>query len=179
MDSLTGDLDDCWRTALDRRAHADPTLARRVLLRLPTTRSLVKVGPTASADDLISLAERSTRLLVPGRLTLIARMGSAGRGAAAPPAARDARGAHHFVWTCDRGHENVFKTADGFKNPPLRRRDGEIEGFFASGWGERIWPGGVHLEYTGADVTEWASASAMKVLRVAAFARYELCCARA
>ena len=30
----------------------------------------------------------------------------------------------------------------------------EIEGFFAACRAEGAWPGGVHLEYTGEDVTE-------------------------
>ena len=30
----------------------------------------------------------------------------------------------------------------------------EIEGFFAACRAEGVWPGGVHLEYTGEDVTE-------------------------
>ncbi len=30
----------------------------------------------------------------------------------------------------------------------------EIEGFFAACRAERVWPGGVHLEFTGEDVTE-------------------------
>ena len=30
----------------------------------------------------------------------------------------------------------------------------EIEGFFVACRAERVWPGGVHLEYTGEDVTE-------------------------
>ena len=30
----------------------------------------------------------------------------------------------------------------------------ELEGFFVACRIERVWPGGVHLEYTGEDVTE-------------------------
>ena len=30
----------------------------------------------------------------------------------------------------------------------------EIEGFFAACRAEGVWPGGVHLEFTGEDVTE-------------------------
>ena len=30
----------------------------------------------------------------------------------------------------------------------------EIEGFFAACWHAGVWPGGVHLEFTGEDVTE-------------------------
>jgi 3-deoxy-7-phosphoheptulonate synthase len=30
----------------------------------------------------------------------------------------------------------------------------EIEGFFAACTAEGVWPGGVHLEFTGEDVTE-------------------------
>ena len=42
----------------------------------------------------------------------------------------------------------------GREDAALRRDHGEIEGFFAACRAERVWPGGVHLEFTGEDVTE-------------------------
>jgi 3-deoxy-7-phosphoheptulonate synthase len=58
------------------------------------------------------------------------------------------------VWACDPMHANAFRTAAGVKTRSFDAIMGELEGFFAACWGEGAWPGGVHLEYTGEDVTE-------------------------
>jgi 3-deoxy-7-phosphoheptulonate synthase len=52
---------------------------------------------------------------------------------------------------------------------------GEIDGFFAACWQERIWPGGVHLEFTGDDVTECLGGGE-EVLEDQLAARYETLC---
>jgi 3-deoxy-7-phosphoheptulonate synthase len=51
-------------------------------------------------------------------------------------------------------HANVFTSAGGRKTRHFDSVLGEIEGFFAAHRRERTWPGGVHLEFTGEDVTE-------------------------
>jgi 3-deoxy-7-phosphoheptulonate synthase len=72
-----------------------------------------------------------------------------------PPLVRAVRDAGHpVVWACDPMHGNLIRTAGGVKT---RRFDDvltEIEGFFAACRAEGAWPGGVHLEFTGEDVTE-------------------------
>jgi 3-deoxy-7-phosphoheptulonate synthase len=50
-------------------------------------------------------------------------------------------------------HANGF-VAGGHKTRHFDAIMGELEGFFTACRGERMWPGGVHLEYTGEDVTE-------------------------
>jgi 3-deoxy-7-phosphoheptulonate synthase len=51
-------------------------------------------------------------------------------------------------------HANLRRTSSGRKTRHLEDVLGEIEGFFAACRRERVWPGGVHLEFTGEDVTE-------------------------
>jgi 3-deoxy-7-phosphoheptulonate synthase len=51
-------------------------------------------------------------------------------------------------------HANVIRTADGLKTRRFEDVMSEIEGFFAACWDVGVWPGGVHLEFTGEDVTE-------------------------
>jgi 3-deoxy-7-phosphoheptulonate synthase len=51
-------------------------------------------------------------------------------------------------------HANGFVTSTGLKTRHFDAIMREIEGFFAACRAERVWPGGVHLEYTGDDVTE-------------------------
>jgi 3-deoxy-7-phosphoheptulonate synthase len=51
-------------------------------------------------------------------------------------------------------HANIFTVTDGRKTRHFDAIMAELEGFFGACRAERVWPGGVHLEYTGEDVTE-------------------------
>jgi 3-deoxy-7-phosphoheptulonate synthase len=115
----------------------------------------VKLGPTASASDVVSLCERVNPDRVPGRLTFISRMGADRVRELLPPlliAVRDAE--HPVVWACDPMHANVFRTASGFKTRRFDDIVAELNGFIEACQGEGAWPGGVHLEFTGEHVTE-------------------------
>jgi 3-deoxy-7-phosphoheptulonate synthase len=155
-DSLTGDWYDCsahmlWVGERTRRADgAHVEFFSGVLNPLG-----VKVGPTATPDELVELCDRLNPGRVPGRLTLIARMGAGRVGELLPPLLRAVREAEHpAVWACDPMHANVFKTASGVKTRRFDQIIAEIEGFFAACREAGAWPGGVHLEFTGEDVTE-------------------------
>jgi 3-deoxy-7-phosphoheptulonate synthase len=58
------------------------------------------------------------------------------------------------VWACDPMHANVFRTAGGYKTRRFEDIMSEIGDFFAVCHECGVWPGGVHLEFTGEDVTE-------------------------
>ncbi len=114
-----------------------------------------KIGPDASPEDVLLLCERLNPERIPGRLTLISRMGADRILELLPPHLRAVREAGHpVVWVCDPMHANVFTTDSGLKTRHLDAIMGEIEGFFAAHRQEGTWPGGVHLEFTGEDVTE-------------------------
>ncbi len=115
----------------------------------------VKIGPDIATDELLALCERLDPERVPGRLTLITRMGAARIGEALPPlleAVRDA--GHPVVWACDPMHGNTFTTDDGHKTRRFDDIEAEIGGFFAAHRAVGTWPGGVHVELTGDAVTE-------------------------
>ena len=79
------------------------------------------------------------------------------------------------LWACDPMHANTFVTPSGHKT---RRFDDvlrEIEGFFAAHREVGSWPGGVHLEITGEDVTECLGGSE-EVLEEQLDHRYETLC---
>ena len=141
--------------ALDRRAHAAAgRRARRVLLGRPQPDRL-KLGPTATPEEVVELAERLNPEREPGRLTLISRMGAGRVRELLPPLLRAVREAEQpVVWACDPMHANVFKTESGIKTRRFEVIVDEIEGFFAACREEGVWPGGVHLEFTGDAVTE-------------------------
>jgi 3-deoxy-7-phosphoheptulonate synthase len=115
----------------------------------------LKLGPSVSAAELLELCDRLDPDRLPGRLTLIARLGADSVRELLPPLLREVRASGHpVVWTCDPMHANGLTTADGRKTRHFDTIMTEIEGFFAACRAERVWPGGVHLEYTGDDVTE-------------------------
>jgi 3-deoxy-7-phosphoheptulonate synthase len=114
-----------------------------------------KVGPNATPDDVIALCERLNPGRIPGRLTLITRFGANAIEGGLPPLLRAVRDENHPVlWVCDPMHGNTF-TADGGRK--TRRFDdifAELKGFFGAHRATGTWPGGVHVELTGEDVTE-------------------------
>jgi 3-deoxy-7-phosphoheptulonate synthase len=114
-----------------------------------------KLGPEATPDQVVELCERLDPRRVPGRLTLIARMGAGRVQELLPPLLRAvASSGHQVVWACDPMHGNGFLTSGGRKTRHFDAIMLEIEGFFAACRGEGAWPGGIHLEYTGDNVTE-------------------------
>ena len=95
---------------------------------------------------------------------------------ALPPLLRAVREAEHpVVWACDPMHANIFRTASGIKTRSFDAIMAEVEGFFEVCRAEDVWPGGVHLEFTGEDVTECLGGSA-EVLEEELTARYESLC---
>jgi 3-deoxy-7-phosphoheptulonate synthase len=154
-DSITGDWYDCSAHVLwigDRTRQLDGAHVEFFAgVHNPIG---VKVGPSATPEEVVELCGRLNPDRVPGRLTLIARLGAEGVSDLLPPLLRAVRDAKHpVVWVCDPMHANGF-VAGGHKTRHFDAIMGELEGFFTACRAERVWPGGVHLEYTGEDVTE-------------------------
>ena len=83
------------------------------------------------------------------------RVGAAGLVDELPPIIRAVRDAGQpVVWTTDPMHANVFRTATGVKTRSFEAIMAEIVAFFSVCRAEGVWPGGVHIEFTGEDVTE-------------------------
>ncbi len=115
----------------------------------------VKLGPTTSPEEVIELCEALNPDRVPGRLTLITRLGVRQVRALLPPIVRAVSDAGHpVVWECDPMHGNTFVSDNGHKTRRFDDVLGEIKGFFAVHREEGSWPGGVHVELTGDAVTE-------------------------
>ncbi len=117
----------------------------------------VKLGPTTSPETAVALAERLDPDRIPGRLTMISRMG-AGKVRSALPAivsaVEAARGPGSVVWCCDPMHGNTTETANGYKTRHFDDVMDEVRGFFEVHAQLGTHPGGVHVELTGDDVTE-------------------------
>jgi 3-deoxy-7-phosphoheptulonate synthase len=92
---------------------------------------------------------------IPGRLTLISRMGHDKIEQHLPPLVRAVRReGRTVVWTCDPMHGNTVKSVSGYKTRPFDRILAEVRSFFAIHKAEGTHAGGVHVEMTGQDVTE-------------------------
>ncbi|MEZ5208819.1 MAG: 3-deoxy-7-phosphoheptulonate synthase class II [Acidimicrobiales bacterium] len=114
-----------------------------------------KIGPSATADEVVALCARLDPGKTPGRLTLISRMGKDKVASALPPLLRAVRDAGHpVVWACDPMHGNTFTAPNGLKTRDFDDVLAEVAGFFRANAEVGTWPGGVHVELTGDDVTE-------------------------
>ena len=115
----------------------------------------LKCGPSLDPDELVRLIETLNPDNVPGRLTLIARMGADKVRAGLPPLLKavKASGAK-VVWCCDPMHGNTIKASSGYKTRRVKDVMAEVQGFFDAHDEIGTYPGGVHFEMTGQNVTE-------------------------
>jgi 3-deoxy-7-phosphoheptulonate synthase len=115
----------------------------------------VKVGPTASPDDIVQMCEVLNPERTPGRLTLITRMGSDKVRDLLPSIVQKVDGSGvPVVWVCDPMHGNTREAATGHKTRLFDDVVDELEGFFEVHRALGTVPGGLHIELTGDDVTE-------------------------
>jgi 3-deoxy-7-phosphoheptulonate synthase len=114
-----------------------------------------KIGPSATPEEVVGLCEALDPGRVPGRLTLITRLGADRVDDLLPPLI-DAvsESGHPVVWACDPMHGNTFTSSSGRKTRNFEDIWAEVRGFFRVHRQKGTWPGGVHLELTGDDVTE-------------------------
>ena len=156
QDSLTGQWYDCSAHMLwigERTRQLDG--AHVEFLRGVGNPIGVKIGASTTADYVLSLCEALNPNRVPGRLTLITRMGADKIEASLRPLLRAVREAGHpVVWICDPMHANTFTADNGRKTRHFDEILREIVGFVAAHRAENTWPGGIHIELTGENVTE-------------------------
>ena len=115
----------------------------------------LKAGPSMEPQDLLRLCDVLNPENEPGRLTVIARMGWDRVERHLPALVRAIqREGRNVAWTCDPMHGNTIKSSSGYKTRPFERILAEVRGFFAVHKAEGSHAGGIHLEMTGADVTE-------------------------
>jgi 3-deoxy-7-phosphoheptulonate synthase len=135
-----------------------------------------KVGPSATTEDVLAICEVLNPERRPGRLTLISRMGAAKVGEALPPLVEAVRDAGHpVIWACDPMHGNTFTSQSGRKTRHFDAVLEEVAGFFAVHEAAGTWPGGIHVELTGDDVTECLGGEA-EIADADLDSRYETMC---
>ncbi len=155
-DSLTGDWYDCSAHLLwigDRTRQLDG--AHVNFLRGVSNPLGLKVGPSMGVDELRRLVDVLNPQNVPGRLTLISRMGHQRISELLPPLVEALRDdGRRVLWTCDPMHGNTFVASGGQKTRHFDDVLNETSQFFLVHQALGTWPGGLHIELTGDDVTE-------------------------
>ena len=115
----------------------------------------VKLGPTTSADDALALAAKLNPENTAGRLTFITRFGAGRIRDGLPHLVEKVTAAGvNVAWVCDPMHGNTFEASSGYKTRRFDDVIEEVQGFFDVHRSLGTWPGGVHVELTGDDVTE-------------------------
>ena len=136
----------------------------------------VKLGPTTTADEAIVLADRLDPDREPGRLTFITRLGARRVRDLLPELIDKVTAVGvRVAWVCDPMHGNTYEASSGHKTRAFDDVIDEVRGFFEVHRSLGTWPGGLHVELTGDDVTECVGGGAQ--LAAADLAdRYETLC---
>ncbi len=115
----------------------------------------VKLGPTTTSDQAVAYAEKLNPRNEPGRLTFITRMGAGRIRHVLPTLIEKVTAAGiEVAWVTDPMHGNGFETSTGYKTRRFDDVIDEVSGFFEVHRALGTWPGGMHVELTGGDVTE-------------------------
>ncbi len=136
----------------------------------------VKLGPTTSPDDALALAAKLNPENEAGRLTFITRFGAGRIRDGLPNLVEKVTAAGvQAAWVCDPMHGNTFEASSGYKTRRFDDVIEEVQGFFDVHRSLGTWPGGVHVELTGDDVTECVGGGE-ELLEVDLGNRYESAC---
>ena len=115
----------------------------------------VKIGPNTDCEYILKLIEKLNPKNEPGRITLISRMGAKNLENNLPRLIEDVKKNEKVViWSCDPMHANTYKSNNGYKTRSFDKIIEEIEVFFSIHRRMGTFPGGIHLEITGQNVTE-------------------------
>ena len=121
----------------------------------------IKISDKSDGDSVVSLVKQLNPENVPGRITLISRMGAEKLREHLPRLIQAIEDAGlNVLWVTDPMHGNTVKTDSGYKTRPFERVRDEIMAFFEVHEQMGTHPGGVHLEMTGQNVTECTGGTA-------------------
>ncbi|MQA24614.1 MAG: 3-deoxy-7-phosphoheptulonate synthase class II [Micromonosporaceae bacterium] len=136
----------------------------------------VKIGPTTTPEEAVEYVERLDPHNEPGRLTLISRMGNGKVRTVLPGIVEKVEASgHKVIWQCDPMHGNTHESSAGYKTRHFDRIVDEVQGFFEVHRALGSYPGGIHIELTGEDVTECLG-GAQEISDLDLAGRYETAC---
>jgi 3-deoxy-7-phosphoheptulonate synthase len=115
----------------------------------------IKCGPSLGTSDLLKLIDILNPSNEAGRITLICRFGHENVEKHLPDLIKAVQEhGKHVIWSCDPMHGNTIKASNGYKTRPFENILTEVRSFFDIHEALGTYPGGIHLELTGKDVTE-------------------------
>jgi 3-deoxy-7-phosphoheptulonate synthase len=136
----------------------------------------LKIGPTTTPEQAVEYADRIDPHKIPGRLTLTSRMGNHKVRDVLPPIVEKVTASGHpVIWQCDPMHGNTVESTSGYKTRHFDRIVDEVQGFFEVHQALGTHPGGIHVEFTGEDVTECLG-GAQDISDADLSGRYETAC---
>jgi len=136
------------RTAFEGSAHVE-------YMRGLANPIAIKVGPEMSPSELRTLINILDPDSIPGRLTLITRLGVDRIESQLPPLIEAVQAVgNRVLWSCDPMHGNTEILSSGIKTRRFENILAEMELSFDIHAAHDSALGGVHLELTGEDVTE-------------------------
>ncbi|UJW36228.1 3-deoxy-7-phosphoheptulonate synthase class II [Saccharothrix sp. AJ9571] len=136
----------------------------------------LKIGPTTTPEQAVEYVRRLDPRNEPGRLTLIARMGNGKVREVLPAIVEKVEASgHKVIWQCDPMHGNTHESSTGYKTRHFDRIVDEVQGFFEVHRKLGSYPGGIHIELTGEDVTECLG-GAQDISDIDLAGRYETAC---
>ncbi|GAB2292011.1 Phospho-2-dehydro-3-deoxyheptonate aldolase 2, chloroplastic [Dionaea muscipula] len=120
----------------------------------------IKASDRMDPNELVKLIDILNPQNKPGRITVIARMGAENMRVKLSHLIRAVRSAGQIVtWVSDPMHGNTIKAPCGLKTRSFDAIRAEVRAFFDVHDQEGSYPGGVHLEMTGQNVTECVGGS--------------------
>ena len=115
----------------------------------------IKCGPSLDPDDLVRLIKKINPENDTGKVVLICRMGSEKVSEHLPKLVKKIQSeSKNVIWCCDPMHGNTIKASNGYKTRKVSQILNEVNNFFNVHKAEGSYPGGVHFEMTGSNVTE-------------------------
>lgn len=137
----------------------------------------VKISDKCKPDELLELLDIVNPDNLPGRVTLVIRMGADKVREGLPPLVKAVRDAsRNVLWISDPVHGNTITAATGKKTRLVSAILAEIQGFFDVHRELGTHPGGVHLEMTGEDVTECLGGDISEISEAGLDTRYTTHC---
>lgn len=136
----------------------------------------VKTGPTITSSEILALCDKLNPENETGRLNIIVRMGADKIKENFPKVLKEVlREGREILWSIDPMHGNTIKTSVGYKTRDFDAILSEVKSFVEIHKSQGSYPGGIHLEMSGDDVTE-CTGGAFNVTEETLAHRYETQC---
>lgn len=136
----------------------------------------VKTGPTITSSEILALCDKLNPENEAGRLNIIVRMGADKIKENFPKVLKEVlREGREILWSIDPMHGNTIKTSVGYKTRDFDAILSEVKSFVEIHKSQGSYPGGIHLEMSGDDVTE-CTGGAFNVTEETLAHRYETQC---